>query len=165
MLVFKIKSIIYNIIPSFVLFLCNLSVNIFNQNLTAQCARAFYWARSYLHVQMQYIILNSTLLLRMIKNNVMAGGIPFTIYNGPLDTSHWHPPTNPLHDWQWHPSTLHIQSLTSHSSLAEEDWSSGHWHMPIESFQYFIILFRVNQVFTFYHFITMKCSKSKDNYY
>ena len=32
--------------------------------------------------------------------------------------------------------------------LAEEDW-----HMPIESFQYFIILFRVNQVFTFYHFI------------
>ena len=25
--------------------------------------------------------------------------------------------------------------------------------MPIESFQYFIILFRVNQVFTFYHFI------------
>ena len=26
--------------------------------------------------------------------------------------------------------------------------------MPIESFQYFIILFRVNQVFTFYHFIT-----------
>ena len=27
------------------------------------------------------------------------------------------------------------------------------WHMPIESFQYFIILFRVNQVFTFYHFI------------
>ena len=47
-----------------------------------------------------------------------------------------------------HPSTLHIPSLTSHSSLAEEDW-----HMPIESFQYFIILFRVNQVFTFYHFI------------
>ena len=33
-------------------------------------------------------------------------------------------------------------------TLAEEDW-----HMPIESFQYFIILFRVNQVFTFYHFI------------
>ena len=32
--------------------------------------------------------------------------------------------------------------------LAEEDW-----HMPIESSQYFIILFRVNQVFTFYHFI------------
>ena len=30
--------------------------------------------------------------------------------------------------------------------LAEEDW-----HMPIESYQYFIILFRVNQVFTFYH--------------
>ena len=25
--------------------------------------------------------------------------------------------------------------------------------MPIESSQYFIILFRVNQVFTFYHFI------------
>ena len=32
--------------------------------------------------------------------------------------------------------------------MAEEDW-----HMPIESYQYFIILFRVNQVFTFYHFI------------
>ena len=32
--------------------------------------------------------------------------------------------------------------------LAKEDW-----HMPIESSQYFIILFRVNQVFTFYHFI------------
>ena len=32
--------------------------------------------------------------------------------------------------------------------LAEEDW-----HMHIESSQYFIILFRVNQVFTFYHFI------------
>ena len=32
----------------------------------------------------------------------------------------------------------------------EEDW-----HMPIESFQYFIILFRVNQVFTFYHFIML----------
>ena len=31
-------------------------------------------------------------------------------------------------------------------SLAEEDW-----HMPIESSQYFIILFRVNKVFTFYH--------------
>ena len=31
---------------------------------------------------------------------------------------------------------------------AEEDW-----HMPIESSQYIIILFRVNQVFTFYHFI------------
>ena len=43
---------------------------------------------------------------------------------------------------------LVYKSLTSHSSLAEEDW-----HMPIESFQYFIILFRVNQVFTFYHFI------------
>ena len=28
--------------------------------------------------------------------------------------------------------------------------------MPIESFQYFIILFRVNQVFTFYHFIVSK---------
>ena len=38
-----------------------------------------------------------------------------------------------------------IQSITF---LAEEDW-----HMPIESSQYFIILFRVNQVFTFYHFI------------
>ena len=32
--------------------------------------------------------------------------------------------------------------------MAEEDW-----HMSIESFQYFIILFRVNQVFIFYHFI------------
>ena len=29
--------------------------------------------------------------------------------------------------------------------------------MPIESFQYFIILFRVNQVFTFYHFIILNC--------
>ena len=57
-------------------------------------------------------------------------------------------PTNHLHDWHWHHSTLHIPSLSSHSSLAEEDW-----HMPIESSQYFIILFRVNQVFTFYHFI------------
>ena len=28
--------------------------------------------------------------------------------------------------------------------------------MPIESFQYFIILFRVNQDFTFYHFIIMR---------
>ena len=27
--------------------------------------------------------------------------------------------------------------------------------MPIESFQYFIILFRVNKVFTFYHFIEL----------
>ena len=34
---------------------------------------------------------------------------------------------------------------------SEEDW-----HMPIESSQNFIILFRVNQVFTFYHFIA-KC--------
>ena len=32
----------------------------------------------------------------------------------------------------------------------EEDW-----HMPIESSQYFIILFRVNKVFTFYHIITV----------
>ena len=32
--------------------------------------------------------------------------------------------------------------------MAEEDW-----HMPIESYQYFIILLRVNQIFTFYHFI------------
>ena len=30
----------------------------------------------------------------------------------------------------------------------EEDW-----HMPIDSSQYFIILFRINQVFTSYHFI------------
>ena len=29
--------------------------------------------------------------------------------------------------------------------------------MPIESSQYFIILFRVNQVFTFYHFIVFYC--------
>ena len=29
--------------------------------------------------------------------------------------------------------------------------------MPIESFQYFIILFRVNKVFTFYHFINNLC--------
>ena len=36
---------------------------------------------------------------------------------------------------------------TSHSSLAEEVW-----HMPIECSHYFIILFRVNQVFTFCHF-------------
>ena len=55
-------------------------------------------------------------------------------------------PTNHLHDWHdtTHPFIYH----RSHSSLAEEDW-----HMPIESSQYFIILFRVNQVFTFYHFI------------
>ena len=33
-------------------------------------------------------------------------------------------------------------------SFTEEDW-----HMPIESSQYFIILFRVNQALTFYHFI------------
>ena len=57
-------------------------------------------------------------------------------------------PTNHLHDWHSHHSPFHIPSLTSHSSLAEEDW-----HMPIESSQYLIILFRVNQVFTFYHFI------------
>ena len=41
---------------------------------------------------------------------------------------------------------MHLQRIGS--SLAEEDW-----HMPIEIFQYFIILFRVNQVFTFNHFI------------
>ena len=41
----------------------------------------------------------------------------------------------------------HFKSLAA-MSLADEDW-----HMPFESFQYFIILFRVNQVFTFYHFI------------
>ena len=40
-------------------------------------------------------------------------------------------------------------------TLAEEDW-----HMPIESFQYFIILFRVNQVFTFYHFIDLNMFKT-----
>ena len=34
------------------------------------------------------------------------------------------------------------------SLSVEEDW-----HMPIDSSQYFNILFRVNQVFTFYHFI------------
>ena len=32
-------------------------------------------------------------------------------------------------------------------TIAEEDW-----HMPIESSQYFFILFHVNKVFTFYHF-------------
>ena len=32
--------------------------------------------------------------------------------------------------------------------------------MPIESSQYFIILFRVNQVFTFYHFIMSMKLKS-----
>ena len=36
----------------------------------------------------------------------------------------------------------------NYNYLAEEDW-----HMPIESSQYFIILFRVNKVFTFYHII------------
>ena len=35
--------------------------------------------------------------------------------------------------------------------------------MPIERPQYFIILFRVNQVFTFYHFITPRFSNQSDN--
>ena len=36
--------------------------------------------------------------------------------------------------------------MTAAVITAEEDW-----HMPIESSQYFIILFRVNKVFTFNH--------------
>ena len=43
-------------------------------------------------------------------------------------------------------SMVHIPSLTSHSSLAEEDW-----HMSIESSKHVIILFRANKVVTFYH--------------
>ena len=34
---------------------------------------------------------------------------------------------------------FHIPSLTSHSSLAEEDW-----HMPIESFQYILLYYFVS---------------------
>ena len=39
--------------------------------------------------------------------------------------------------------------------VSEEDW-----HMPIESSQYYIILYRVNQVFTFYHFIMIYIADS-----
>ena len=73
--------------------------------------------------------------------------------SAPTCSKFWYPiiPTNHFNDWHWHHSTLHIPSLTSHSSLAEEDWP-----MPIESSQYFIILFCVNQVFTFCHFIMIQ---------
>ena len=43
-------------------------------------------------------------------------------------------------------NNMFLQNSKQIRTLAEEDW-----HMPIESSQYLIILFRVNKVFTFYH--------------
>ena len=47
--------------------------------------------------------------------------------------------------------------------LIIEGFSEEDWHMPIESPQYFIILFRVDQVFTFYYFtfLTLSDFRSK----
>ena len=54
--------------------------------------------------------------------------------------------------WRTYPTNLQYYYL--HYYYLYYYCSVEDWHMPIESSQYFIILFRVNQVFTFYHFIT-----------